>query len=74
MKPHLHKEDVAGLADLQRASIKLQDITKSIRIDPRLLSLMDKRRGQKGFRELQGEALRNTCNRILETLVSLKVR
>lgn len=69
IQPHLHK--AVNLSNLQKAGTQFQDITKSIRIDPRLLSLMEKRRGQKGFRELQGEALRNLCNTISELLVSI---
>ena len=59
-----------GLVEMQKASAKFQEITQSIRADPRLLSLMEKRRGQKGFREMQGEALRQTCKTILAILVS----
>ena len=63
-----HKENI--MEDLQRASSKLQEITMSIHDDPRLLSLVDKRRGQKGFRELQGESLRLACNSIFAIMVS----
>ena len=58
-----------GLIEMQKVSAKFQEITQSIRADPRLLSLMEKRRGQKGFREMQGEALRQTCATILALLV-----
>lgn len=68
LKPAVRKE--VGLADLQKASAKFQEIAVSIRDDPRLLSLVEKRRGQKGLRELQGEVLRLTCDSILTTMVS----
>lgn len=58
---------------LQKASAKFQDITMSIHDDPRLLSLVDKRRGQKGFRELQGESLRLACNSVFIIMVSLTI-
>ena len=67
LKPPLRKE--AGLSDLQRASDKFQEITVSIRDDPRLLSLVEKRRGQKGLREIQGEVLRIACDSILANMV-----
>lgn len=72
LKPSLRKE--VGLADLQRASAKFQEIAVSIRDDPRLMSLVEKRRGQKGLRELQGEVLRGACDSILTILVSVVVR
>ena len=61
-----------GLVELQKAGAKFQEIAVSIRDDPRLLSLVEKRRGQKGLRELQGETLRNACNSILDIMVSDK--
>ena len=69
LHPPLRK--TVGLEELKSASSKFQEITTSIRDDPRLLSLVDKRRGQKGMRELQGETLRMACNSILDTMVSL---
>ena len=41
-----------------------------MRDDARLLSLLEKRRGRKGFRELQGETLRLSLSDISATLVS----
>lgn len=61
--------DTLGVSDLQRATSKYQEITLSIRSDPRLLSLLEKRRGQKGFREIQGAALKHICGEILALLV-----
>ena len=58
-----------GLSELQEATAKYQEIVKSIQDDPRLLSLLGKRRGQKGFRELQGDALRQCCNKIQAYMV-----
>ncbi len=63
-------QKAVGLIEMQKASSKFQEITESIRVDPRLLSLLEKRRGQKGFREMQGEALRKLCGTILAILVS----
>lgn len=57
--------DDLGLANLQTMTTKFQEIARSIRDDPRLLSLLYKRQGQKGFRDLQGEALRLACKSIL---------
>ena len=59
-----------GLVNLQTAVSKFQEITEGMRDDRRLSSLIQKRRGQKGFREIQGEALRQTCDTILIDLVS----
>lgn len=70
VQPHLHEE--IGLVDLQKAGAKFQEIAVSIRDDPRLLSLVEKRRGQKGLRELQGETLRLACNSILRMMVSCR--
>ena len=67
--PSLREE--LGLTNLQKATTKFQEIIRSIQEDPRLLSLMEKRRGQKGFRELQGESLRHAGNVMLKILVSL---
>lgn len=69
LKPPLRND--VGLAELQRASARFQEIAVSIRDDPRLLSLVEKRRGQKGLRELQGEVLRLACNSILTIMVSV---
>ncbi len=58
-----------GLGNLQRATARYQEVTQSIRDDPRLLSLLEKRRGQKGFRELQGDSLRHSLEAVLSSLV-----
>ena len=42
----------------------------SIHDDPFVLSLLEKRRGQKGFRDLQGDSLRNGFDIIFKLLVS----
>lgn len=63
-----------GLKSLQQATEKFQEVTQSIHDDPRLLSLLGKRRGQKGFREMQGEQLRQCLSDILSTLVCLCMR
>ena len=60
-----------GLSSLQKAGAKFQEIAMSIRDDSRLLSLVEKRRGQKGLRELQGETLILACNSILALMVIL---
>ncbi len=60
----------SGLTELQQGSSKCQEIVQSIRDDPRLLSLMGKRRGQKGFRDLQGEHLRQRIHEMELVLVS----
>ena len=58
-----------GQSDLQQATIKFQEVVKSIQDDPRLLSLLGKRRGQKGFRELQGDSLRQCFDKIQTSMV-----
>ena len=58
-----------GVSELQEATAKYQEVVKSVQDDPRLLSLLGKRRGQKGFRELQGDALRQCCSKIQTYLV-----
>ena len=67
MDPQLH--NVTGISELQQATTKYQEVTLSIRDDPRLLSLLGKRRGQKGFRELQGEQLRQRIQEVDSLLV-----
>lgn len=59
----------SGLKELQQAGSKYQEIVVSIRDDPRLLSLLSKRRGQKGFRDLQGEQLRQRAHEVDSVLV-----
>ena len=60
-----------GVTELQETTAKYQEMVKSIQDDPRLLSLLRKRRGQKGFRELQGDALRQCCNKIQAYMVRM---
>ena len=62
-----------GLSDLQQATAKFQDVVQSIRDDPRLLSLLGKRRGQKGFRELQGDSLRQCFDKIQTNMVRISL-
>ena len=64
------KHTDCGLDSLQDTSVRLQDIMSSIHDDPFVLSLLEKRRGQKGFRDLQGESLRNGLDIIFKLLVS----
>lgn len=65
--------ETEGLKELQKATVKFQEIALSIRDDPRLLSLLFKRRGQKGFRELQGDQLRHCIEEVESILVSSNV-
>ena len=62
-----------GLETFQQATGRFQEVTQSIHGDPRLLSLLGKRRGQKGLREMQGEQLRKSLRTILSMLVSVHV-
>lgn len=62
-----------GLSDLQQVTSKFQEVVKSIQDDPRLLSLLGKRRGQKGFRELQGDTLRQCFDKIQTNMVCVHV-
>ncbi len=58
-----------GVTELQESTGRYQEVVKSIQDDPRLLSLLGKRRGQKGFREIQGDTLRQCCNKIQAGMV-----
>ena len=51
------------------ASESLQEIMRSIREDPRVLSLLSKKRGQTGVRDLQGESLRANLDALHGMLV-----
>ena len=53
------------------ASESLQEVMRSIRDDPRVLSLLSKKRGQTGVRDLQGESLRASLNAAHGLLVRL---
>lgn len=59
-----------GLDQLQQVTQKLQEVVQGIHGDPRCLSLLEKRRGQKGSRELQGELLRHELESAVTSLVS----
>lgn len=60
-----------GLQDLQDSSTSFQEIMGTIHEDPFVFSLLERRRGQKGFRDLQGDSLRIALDRILSSLVSI---
>eukprot|EP00731_Ephydatia_muelleri_P030623 Em0022g137a len=60
-----------GLETLQVASESLQEVMGSIREDPRVLSLLSKKRGQTGVRDLQGESLRANLDAVHGMLSSL---
>ena len=64
--------DDLGLASLQEATTKFQEVVRSIREEPQVFFLVVKKKGRKGFRELQGETLRRACKSILNTIVSSK--
>ena len=59
-----------GLSQLQEATASYQEVVDGINGDPRPLSLLQKRRGEKGSRELQGELLRQVLNDTMDILVS----
>ncbi len=65
-----HEERIsAGLDQLQSCSVEFQEIMNSIHEDPFVFSLLERRRGQKGFRDLQGDSLQQGLETILEILV-----
>ena len=53
------------------ASESLQEVMGSIREDPRVLSLLSKKRGQTGVRDLQGESLRANLDAVHGMLVCI---
>ena len=59
-----------GVDQLQLATERLQEVFDSITDDPRAMSLLAKKRGQKGFREMQGEALRFSLDSTYKLMVS----
>lgn len=60
----------SGLELLQEASRKYQDIMQSISNDSQVLSLLERKSGQKGFGGLAGDALRQTLQNAAVLLVS----
>ena len=69
-----HEERIsAGLDQLQSCSVEFQEIMNSIHEDPFVFSLLERRRGQKGFRDLQGDSLQQGLETILEILVRTHV-
>ena len=54
---------------LQQATGRLREVMRSVQDDPLALSLLGKRRGQKGFKELQGDTLRLNLRGTLALLV-----
>ena len=63
-----------GVDQLQLATERVQEVFDSITDDPRAMSLLAKKRGQKGFRELQGEALRVSLDSTYKLMVSGSVK
>lgn len=49
----------------------IQDFMASVSRDPKLLSVLSKKRGEKGYRELQGENLRSMLFSLLKEEVGL---
>ena len=43
-----------------------QDIMKAVANDPKVLSILSKRKGQKGWRELQGDVLRDNLMQLIK--------
>ena len=58
-----------ALVELQECSASFQDIMEGIQEDPCVLSLLERRKGQRGFRDLQGDSLRSALVKILTKLV-----
>ena len=59
-----------GLELLQEASQKYQDVMQSILNDSQVLSLLERKSGQKGFGGLTGDSLRQTLQNAAVLLVS----
>lgn len=49
----------------------IQDFMASVSRDPKVLSVLSKKRGEKGYRELQGENLRSMLFSLLKEEVGL---
>lgn len=62
--------EACAVDQLQSVTKQFQEIIDSITDDPRALSLLGKKRGQKGFREIQGESLRNNLDSVYKSMVS----
>lgn len=58
------------LTQLQVATKSLQEVMKGIQDDPSSLSLLEKRKWQKGFRDLQGDKLSTVLKDVIQILVS----
>lgn len=48
-----------------------QEIMKAIVADPKVLSILNKRKGQKGWRELQGDNLKDVLLSVIQTEVTI---
>ena len=48
----------------------IQDIMKAVANDPKVLSILSKRKGQKGWRELQGDVLSDNLMQLIKQQVS----
>ena len=59
----------SGLEELQSCSVRFQEVMISIHEDPFVFSLLERRRGQKGFRDLQGDTLQQTLENVNYLLV-----
>ena len=62
--------EACAVDQLQIVTKQFQEIINSITDDPRALSLLGKKRGQKGFREIQGDSLRTSLDSVYKSLVS----
>ena len=67
----LELHEACAVDQLQIVTKQFQEIINSITDDPRALSLLAKKRGQKGFREIQGDSLRTSLDSIYKSLVSV---
>lgn len=68
------KDDVkvsCGVSQFLEATTTFQEVVEGIVGDPRPLSLLQKRRGEKGSRELQGDLLRQALEEVIALLVSV---
>ncbi|XP_071803571.1 dynein heavy chain domain-containing protein 1-like isoform X3 [Asterias amurensis] len=58
-------QDLASKFD--DADLKYQDIMKAVVTDPKVMSVLEKRKGQKGYREIQGDVLRELLASLIST-------
>lgn len=68
------KDDVkvsCGVSQFLEATTTFQEVVEGIVGDPQPLSLLQKRRGEKGSRELQGDLLRQALEEVIALLVSV---